>query len=442
MGLLAKLMLSGIKKKQFEAIAEVNPQDNKLFRQIAYFMGGKGQAISTQENKEGYIDRGYHYNDMVYSVIHYIASKAATVDFRAVATDPRTGKKEILDGHEILAPIYSPNDYQGKLEFMEQLFGFKLITGDSFTYQIRVESGPLAGKIAQQHVLPSHFTDINSGTQFEPISHYTLRYGDRSIEYDRDEILHIQYQNYKWDYGREFYGLSPLHAGFLLLEKANANNEAAKSSFDNLGALGLLYDKTEITSRGAQDVLSEPQADRMQYQLDKKVRGSKNKGRILIQSGDFGYHQFGVSPADLKLLEDKQASLRDICNLYHLPSEVMNDKASSTYNNMKEARKAAWTDAILPHVYSFAQEYSRTNKRAYKEGNRIISIEPDKSSIEELQADLQTMTQWLKDAHWLTDNQKLEIMGMEPYPGGDVRWKPSNLIPEDAEPLNDPNANE
>jgi phage portal protein BeeE len=149
-----------------------------------------------------------------------------------------------------------------------------------------------------------------------------------------------------------------------------------------------------------------------------------------MTAGDFGYIDLGMSPVDLALISDSQATKRDICDIFHVPSILFNDPEGTTYNNQQEVRKRAWTDAIMPECDHFADEFTRHAKNAYKsEGD--IWVVADYSAIEELQADKREMIEWLDRAWWIKGSKKQEIMGMEPDEELDKYFIPMGLVPSD-----------
>jgi hypothetical protein len=60
-----------------------------------------------------------------------------------------------------------------------------------------------------------------------------------------------------------------------------------------------------------------------------------------------------------------------------------------------------------------------------------VTIDIDPSDLPELQADLGKMVTWLKDAWWLSPNQKLDMMGEEQRiePEFNEVWVPTGITP-------------
>lgn len=410
---------------QLDIVKELTDPAKKVNQALFMQWMGSNVPIWKTDNTETYVNQGYNYNPLVFSIIQWKAQKAAAVDFTVCETLPG-GKKKYHPEHEALNVIYNPNQWQGKQEFFEQVYGFKEIDGNSYIYAPKLENGINKGKVNELHCLPATITEIVTGTSYEPIGGYVVNYnGMQKGKFEAGEVIHMRYANYDFDFGSYVYGISPLRSAWRLVQKSNSNIEAAKKSFDNMGALGLLYKKYE------QDMvdLTETQIKQAQYQLDKKVRGTDNKGRILWSEGDYGYLNFGANPVDLALIEDAQMTREELCTVFHVQPQIFGSQQSSSYNNMKEARKISYVDGVLPMVQSFTDEYNRNIMPAY---GKNFTLELVTNNIPELQADRKEQTEWLSKALWLTENEKRDIQGFEPISGLDVNLYPANYLPLDA----------
>ncbi len=55
-----------------------------------------------------------------------------------------------------------------------------------------------------------------------------------------------------------------------------------------------------------------------------------------------------MSASDLSLIEQYNASIKDLCNIYSVPAVLLNNTESSTYNNVIEAKKTLYQNAVIP----------------------------------------------------------------------------------------------
>jgi len=398
-------------------------QATREYNKAVYQFLGTNHPLWKQANEDNFINHAYAINHQVYTVVKWKAQKAAAVDYAVYENNK--GKLTKLDDHEVLEVLYNPNKMQGKVEFFEQFYGFKDLTGNAYAYTPKLEVGRDAGKITEMHVLPSQWTQIETGGILEPVKGYSIVYDGNSKVFKADNVIHSKYAQYEYNNGSELYGMSPIQAGWKLIQKSNENIEAAKKSFENLGAAGLLHEKHSDQVSPLIGSMTKEQLAQFNKDLDKKIKGAHNRGRIFVTSADLGYINFGVSPADLKLLEDAQSNFKDICRLYHVASEIFGDADSATYNNVAEARKRSMIDGVLPNVNSFCAEFTRSVLPAY--GKNLV-LKPDTSNIEELQDDKAQQVAMLKDAYWIKTQRKQEIMGEEVDESLDPYYIPSGLI--------------
>lgn len=383
---------------------------------------GNNTPVWNDDNLESYITKGYNRNHVIHSIVQWIARKAAQIDYKVIELKPGGETLELQD-HPALEAVYHPNQGQGKAEFLEAVFGFLALTGNTYIYLGKPEAGPNKGKVQEMHALPAALVEIVRGSNFNPVGGYNLIYTDRTDTFEADEVLHMKFGSYYFNHGVELYGVSPLMAGWYLLQKSNANTEAAKKAFDNMGALGLLYEKDNWSA------YTDAQRKAAQAQLDKKVRGTDNKGRIIYTGGEFGYINFGANPVDLALIEDAKMTVTDLCRLYHVDPRLFG--SDSTFTNLKEARKISYVDGVLPLANMFAEEFTRCCLTAYGKNLKLV---PVTDNIPELQADKKDQAQWLSQAYWLDENEKREAMGYskeDKFEG--VYHIPAGLIPYGAE---------
>jgi len=416
MGFLEKLF-NPLRKK------ETPSKYTQAVNRAVYQFLGNNMPLWKDANDENYITKGYNYNHQLYSVVSWKAQKSAGLDY-AVYQNER-GKLTKLDDHEALELIYNPNKEQGKSEFFEQFYGYKAITGNGYIYAPKLEFGRNKGKVAEMHVLPSQWVQIVAGGTLQPVKGYKIIYDEQAMAFSKENVIHSKYAQYYYNNGAELYGLSPIEAGWRLIQKSNENITAGKKSFENMGAAGLLYEKHGKEVDPLLGEMTKEQLAQFNRDIDKKIKGAHNRGRIFVTSAELGYVDFAVSPADLKMLEDAQANFRDICRIYKIPSEIFGDKDSATYNNVAEARKRAYTDGIMPDVKSFCDEFTRQVLPAYGEN---LVLKPDTSNVEELQQDRAELVNSLKDAYWIKTQRKQEIMGEEVDESLDAYFIPQNLI--------------
>ena len=265
---------------------------------------------------------------------------------------------ETLPEHRSLDVLKNPSPNCTGLEYIEQEIGYYLICGNSYTYGIGPENGPNKGEFLELHTMPAQYTEIEfSGNYMDPVGGYQIEWS-QNAKIDKEKVMHRKTFNPQYGYntGSSLYGLSPLKAASRLITKSNDSYTANAKLLANSGAIGILSSEPNA---GARQAVTTEQADMITKKYKQNYGGSENYGKILISSAALKWQQIGMNAADLNLIESMEYDLRKLCSLYNVPSVLFNDNATSTYNNMQEARKAFINDAILPNIARLIGELNR-----------------------------------------------------------------------------------
>ena len=154
-----------------------------------------GRVLYPDINEKKYVN-DYCNNSEVYAIIKRIAKTISTVPFyeysinskkhlnqyKSLTTNAQTtadlakaelvrvkALSEIIDS-ETNKLLQQPNEYQSFSELIENLVGYKLITGNSYLWANRLESG----KIQELVVLPSQYVAIVSDGTINGVEAYTF----------------------------------------------------------------------------------------------------------------------------------------------------------------------------------------------------------------------------------------------------------------------------
>ena len=408
----------------------------------------RGRAVYPPDSVETYIDKGYLFNPVVYSIVSFIAQKAGAIPWGVyeVKNDKalqlyksantynlstkmvKTKALVALPNHDLNELFIRPNSIQGWSDFFEQYVGFKKITGNSYVHLIGPESGNNAGTIRELWGIPSQIIRPVAGDRYQPIRGYKYLNSDDLIP--SDQILHSRYWTPEYFNGQNLIGLSPLRASLRLVTKSNASFDSSVGALQNQGAFGIISAEKDTA-------LTEEQADMIESRLREKVGGPANRGKNIVTSADLKWQQMGMSPVDLNIIESDKMDIRMLCNVFHVAPELFGDSANKTYNNVKEARGAAYTDAILPDCNAFRDAL---NMRIMGKYEGKIYVDYDASMISELQEDLQMMTTALSGAWWINPNERRDIMNFpadETNPLMNEYWVPGGLMPMSASLVTD-----
>ena len=420
-------------------------QTAKEYNQAIYNFLGQS-VVWNPENDDNYINEGYRKNATVYSIINLIAKSASSVPihvyqkvnenelkrYKAMTSGFVDGtiihkanmiKKHALvelehtDLHELLD---RPNPAQSYASWISEIVAFGKLTGNRYIYGIGPDTGENVGKFKELYVMPSQIMEVVSGGILEPVKSYRIDYNGQT-EIPANLICHIKdFQPYYDGSGSHLYGQSPLKAGFRAM---STNNEAAITGvkyLQNQMARGVLMSE--------EGDLNEVQAQQLKDKFRSSYQSSNNAGDIIITPKKLSWVNFGLSASDLSLIQQYNASIKDLCNIYNVPVQLLNNTDSSTYNNQKEAKKALYQNAVIPELLKIRDELNRW--LAPKFGEKIY-IDFDFSVIPEMQEDMEKVVSQMTQAWWLTPNEKRAAMSYaeEENEALNDYYVPVNLLP-------------
>ena len=425
-------------------------QTNEQYNRFIYDVLGTNPISNNQYNQD-YIDKGYKFNPTIYSLIQLISKSAITVPYKIYQKLDESAVKEykglLSDGlneesvfksklmrkhifeevdHSALGKLLDrPNPAQSFSVFLQELISFGKLTGNRYVYGISPENGENAGIYSQLYNLPAHLIEIKSDGIFKPVSKYTMVYNKNKYNLKAEEVLHIADFNpdYQGD-GSHLYGQSPIEAGMRVLTTANEAVETNLKFLHNQSARGMLTPDD--------DQLTPTQAQQLKDALRRNYQGSKSANDIMITGKKFSWINFGLSTSDLQLLESYNATIKDLCNLYGVPVQLLNNTESTTYDNYRIARKVLFTNAIIPELNKIRDEFNRWLVPQYGEN---LYFDFDYSAIPELMPEQKQLVDNLSKSYWLTSNEKREAAGY----GVDEKIPIMNeyLVPNQFMPISD-----
>ena len=413
-------IIDTFKQSIIKALGGTDPAYNKLLYQ---WLGTS--IIMQEENDQSFIVNGYQRNATVYSIINLITKAATTIPFQIYEVNDKGTAKQykamtsgIMDGGAMYkanvlrkraftqitdspleALLNRPNPEQSFSTFLQELIAFGKLTGNRYIYGIKPDTGPNQGKFGQLYVLPSQLVEIVSQGLIDPISGYRIRY-NATQEIDPEDICHIK--DFNPDYnsaGSNLYGQSPLRAGLRVL---TANNEAVTTGvkyLQNQTSRGMLIDK--------EGTINQVQAQALKDNFRKQYQGTNNAGDVIVSSKDLSWVNFGLSAADLSLIEQYNGTVKDLCNIYNIPVQLLNNTDSSTYNNMKEAKKAMYQNAVIPELIKIRDEL---NRWLVPQFGANLYLDFDFTMISEMQEEVDKLVSQLASAWWITPNEKRDAM--------------------------------
>jgi HK97 family phage portal protein len=214
----------------------------------------------------------------------------------------------------------------------------------------------------------------------------------------------------------DVFGMAPLDAAMLSVDTQNEGATLLKRVLQRGFAPGWI--------EAREDSLW---SDTQVAQLKAQLLASKQAGEELFLE-NAKWHPMGFPPADAGVSEHKIFSKRDIAAIFHVPSQLIGDTQSQTYANYREARRALYTEAVIPLLTQFKGDWNRTI------GAQLRSpLDFDKDSFDAITAAREEATDRvhkLWTSGLITQNEGRSDLEYEPRgKEGDVFYAPANFVP-------------
>ena len=398
-----------------------------------------GRLVAIEDNQQNYITKGYNINDIVYSIIKLIMDKVAVTNwgvytiedeqaFKSLSSIQRKSNithKDFLaakslqkkaltltkDAGALGQLIKHPNEQESMNSHVANGVGYKLLTGNKYTWFNQLKEGANKGVPAEMWLLPSQYVNIFATDTFPA---RVLKYNLTNIPnlyFEKTEVLHEKYFNPNYAInGTQLYGISPLKAALKLLTRNNSSLTASASAFENEGIKGVLHLKG--TPGNVDGELLVQEVDRLKATMVGEWSGSENRGRIGLGGYDMGWIPIGLSAEDMQLIESEKWDLRRLCSVFGVQSQLLNDPENKTYNNQAEAEKALTLRCALPELVNYRDSL---NNKLHKDfgikPNQIVDF--DMTVYSELQDNVKEVAEWTSKIIGITPNEQRELCGLE-----------------------------
>lgn len=337
-------------------------------------------------------------NHHVFAVTDWIAQKTTQARWELVDEEGTP-----LEDHPLLSFIRKPNPLYSFKDFVYTLVVNDLIEGGYFIQGLAPIIGTNKDRIQEIVMVPTNLIKAVGGDYMNTPT-YKLSLAKQDI------YLKKEFSYYQKRYSLSDKALSPFEPLKNVIE-ASSNSVISSNKVNfNLGVQGFLTTATDVTN------LSPEQASNMQRQYEKKYLSVGSTYRKLaILAYNMKWVQVGERIADLKLNDQDVIHLRRICAAVQVGSQLFNDTSASTYNNMEEAVRFSFRDAVFPQldkVEDMLNNLVAANHNKYT--SRKVYFKYYTDHIEELQQSLNDLYDRLAKSDELTDNEKRIAKGYAP----------------------------
>lgn len=364
-----------------------------------------GKPVWTPRRYETLTEEGYKKNVIVYRAVNLIARSAASVPWRLYEHGHEVSRHPLLD------LIHLPNPRQGGAAFIESVFSYLLLSGNSY---IEMVQGQQSHPIELYSLRPDRIKVIPGKTGLPMAYEYAVNGHVKHLAVHpasgHSQILHLKLFHPLNDW----YGMSPLEATGSAIDQHNTVSAHNLALLQNGGRpSGALV----VNQKAQNSEMTPEQRQSLKDDLRLLYEGEKNAGRMMVLEGDFDWKEMGLSPKDLDFIDGKNLSAREIAQAFGVPPMLVGVPGDATFSNYKEARYHLWEDTILPLLDQFTDELNSWLCPLFKTGLRLMY---NIDAIPALASRREEAWAKLTAANFLTINEKRQALGYAPLPGQDI----------------------
>ena len=298
------------------------------------------------------VKEGFLGNELVYACVSTLAKACSTTPIK------------LMNGEDVVQandPVYNMfydnwNSKQGKNEAMYQLFVNLFLHGKAYTLK---KSDMIGFETNELWILPTQAIEPSQKNipYFESVPYYTFTDKTTIHKFFTEELIIIEYYDPSTLQDGQS-GLSPLQSVWNTIGASNNRATAEKAMLKNRGIAGLISPKASSGDAGALG-FSNSVMEVVRKAFVGITGGAEkfNKVEVVEQAVDFT--QLGMNAGDLKLIESQLPHIRSVCRALNLPSQLFGDYQSSQYANYKEANKAMFTNAVIPQLETFINQFEK-----------------------------------------------------------------------------------
>ena len=339
----------------------------------------------------------------------------------------RFGQEGIKENEKALLSLLSePNKYTLQDEFLKQMGGFYIPTGNLYIVAIGNKNRPPL----ELNIVPSQYVEVKGSKQDGMAFEYSIQCCGKNEIFKRStkefrffngegrEIWHIKTFNPLMS-AENLKGMPLLNANKSQSEQIKEGDNHNFNALQNSASLGGILSVENLDADKLQKIRSD---------FDNKHKGTKNANKTAIMSNAHSFTELGKSMRDMdfrNLLKDNEIR---IYNNLKVPLPLVSNDAS-TFNNYEEAQLKLWDNAALPLAKTMFQELTAFLVPRFKLENKIITY--NKNDIEDLKVRRNKELERKQKSGYYTRNELRAEEGLEALKGdgGNAIYQPMNLVP-------------
>lgn len=350
---------------------------------------------------------------------------AITRRYQAIASVPWVVQQRTADGwepapdnHPLARLLEEPNPEMSLSELISLTQIHLDLAGNAFWHKLKVGDGA-GGRTKYVYPVMPETVKIIPGT-LSLIDGYEVGHA-QAVRLPASDITHFAYPNP----GDLLYGQSPLMAAGKSVDVDNSAAAWQKVSMQNRGVPDGVFEIDDPD-------LTDDQFAEVRKIIREQYAAGVGNARAPWAVNRAKWRPMSLSPAEVDFIETRHLSMKEICAVYGVPSEMISGMGDSNRASSETVRKTFWLDTILPLLADMEATLNRSLAREY---GPTIRIAYDTSVVPALQANRSELVKnarelWSMGVPFNVINQKLEL-GFDDIEGGDIGYLQAGLIPSD-----------
>jgi HK97 family phage portal protein len=358
-----------------------------------------GMSASKDAREFDFAQEGYSQTVVVYACIREIAVAFSGIKW-CLFRDVAGVKTEVLE-HPILKLWKRPNKDQGSATFLLSVASHYSIAGNSYVEAVTDSRNVPQYLYCLRPDRMSVIPDV-----IDRIAGYEFKVGSQSKKWLDGEILHFK----DFHPTNDWYGLSPIAVAALSIDSFKGQQKWNRNLLENSANPSGILSYEDDLAPGVVDTIKES--------FRAKFLGPQNAGEPFIsEGGKMKWETIGLNAKELDYIESQKLSALQIAQVFNVPPELIG-LTPATYQNRREARKALYTEVVLPMLDRFRDDLNNWLPPMF--GDSSLYFEPDLDDVESLQEDRTALWTRLDTSEELTINEKRVAKGYDERDDGDV----------------------
>ena len=215
------------------------------------------------------------------------------------------------------------------------------------------------------------------------------------------------------------------HKGLSKIEFARQTLEFA----NNTSKHGNKLFKNSATPSGAFEmdgILDDEAFKRLKEDLEEKYTGLENAGKPILLEGGLTFKPLQLTNSDSQWLESRKLNIREICDIFGVPSSILNDTENTAYGNLEQRYQSFYSSTIFSLITILEEQLRQSLLTTEEKKNTVIKFKYNTM----LRVDTATRANYYQtrfNIGSITPNEIREYEDENKFDGGDEHYVQLNL---------------